>query len=101
VDEVTGDWRKLYNEELSDLYSSPNIARLIKSRWLRYAGHVARIGERIGVYRVLIGNPEGKKPPGKPRRIWDDNIKLYLKEVRWGAWTGLNWLRIGKGGKLL
>jgi len=61
VDKVTGEWRKLHNEELNDLYSSPSIVRVIKSRSLRYAGHVARMGERRGAYRVLVGSPEGKR----------------------------------------
>jgi len=65
---VTGEWRKLHNEELNDLYCSPNIVRMIKSRRKRWAGHVARMGERRGVYRVLVGKPEGKRPLGRPRR---------------------------------
>ena len=73
--EVTGDWRKLHNEELNDLYCSPNIVRVIKSRRMRWVGHVARIGERIGVYRVLFGKPEGKRSFGRPRHRWEDNIK--------------------------
>ena len=67
-DEVTGEWRKLHNEELNDLYSSPNIVRVIKSRRMRWVGHVARMGERRGVYRVLVGKPEGKRLLGRPRR---------------------------------
>ena len=67
-DEVTGEWRKLHNEELSDLYSLPNIVRVVKSRRMRWAGHVARVGKGIGVYRVLVGKPEGKRPLGRPRR---------------------------------
>ena len=67
-DEVTGDWRKLHNEELNDLYSSPNIVRVIKSRRMRFAGHVARMEEGRAVYRVLVGKPEGKRPLGRPRR---------------------------------
>jgi len=66
-DEVTGEWRKLHNEELNDLYSSPNIVRVIKSRRMRWAGHVARMGDRKGVYRVLVGKPEGKRPLWRPR----------------------------------
>jgi len=68
-DEVTGEWRRLPNEELNDKYSSPNIVPVIKSRRMRWAGHVARMGEESGVYRVLVGKPEGKRPPGRPRRI--------------------------------
>ena len=78
-DEVTGEWRKLHNEELSDLYSLPNIVRVVKSR--RWAGHVARMGEGRGVHWVLVGKPEGKRPLGRPRRRWDDNIKIDLREV--------------------
>ena len=69
-DEVTGEWRRLHNEELSDLYSLPNIVRVIKSRRMRWAGHVARMGEERGVYRVLVGKPEGKRPLGRPKRRW-------------------------------
>ena len=69
-DGVTGEWRKLHNEELNDLYCSPNIVRVIKSRIMRWVGHVARVGERRGVYRVLVGKPEGKKPLGRPRSRW-------------------------------
>ena len=78
-DEVTGEWRKLHNEELSDLHSLPSIVWVVKSR--RWAGHVARVGERRGVHRVLVGKPEGKRPLGRPRRRWEDNIKMDLKEV--------------------
>jgi len=77
-DEVTGKWRKLHNEELSDLYSLPNIVRVVKSRRMRWAGHVARIGEGRGAHRVLVGKPEGKRPLGRPRRRWEDNIKMDL-----------------------
>ena len=84
-DEVTGEWRKLHNEELSDLYSLPNIVRVVKSRRMRWAGHVARMVERRGVYRVLVGKPEGKRPLGRPRRRWEDNIKKDLQEVGGGC----------------
>jgi hypothetical protein len=77
-DEVTGEWRKLHNEELNDLYSLPNIVRAVKSRRLRWAGHVARVGEYRGVHRVLVGKPEGKRPLGRPRHRWEDNIKMDL-----------------------
>jgi hypothetical protein len=76
-DEVTGEWRKLHNEELNDLYSSANIVRVITSR-MRWAEHVAHMGERRGVDRVLVGKPEGKRPLGRPRRRWEDNIKMDL-----------------------
>ena len=77
-DEVTREWRKLHNGELNDLYCSPNIVRVIKSRRMRWAGNVARMGERRGVYRVLVGKVEGKRPLGRPRRRWEDNIKMNL-----------------------
>ena len=100
-DEVTGEWRKLQNAELSDLYCSPNIVRVIKSRRMSWAGHVARMGEKRGVYRVLVGKPEGKRPLGRPRLRWEDNIKIDLQEVGCGVmglWNGSSWLRIGTGG---
>jgi hypothetical protein len=100
-DGVTGEWGRLHNEELNDLYSSPNIIRVIKSRRLRWAGNVACMGEGRGAYRVLVGRPEGRRPLGRPRRRWEENIKMDLQEVGWGAWTGLIWLRIGTGGGLL
>ena len=83
-DEVTGDWRKLHNEEINVLYCSPNIVRVIKSRRMRWAGHVARMGEERGVHRVLVGKPEGKRPLGRPRRRWVDNIRMDLQEVGCG-----------------
>jgi hypothetical protein len=79
--EVTEKWRKLHNEELNDLYCSPNIVRVIKSRRMKWAGHVARMGWRTGLYRVLVGKPEGKRPLGSPRRRWEGNIKMDLQEV--------------------
>jgi hypothetical protein len=97
-DEVTGEWRKLHYEELNNLYPSPNIVRVIKSRRMRWAGHVARMGERRGVYRVLVGKPEKRRPLWRPRRRWEDNIKMDLWEVGCGLWTGWSWLRIGTGG---
>jgi hypothetical protein len=83
-DEVTGEWRRLHNEELNDLYSSLNSIRVIKSRRMRWAGHVARMGEGRGAYRILVGTPEGRRPLGRPRRRWEDNIKMNLQEVGWG-----------------
>jgi len=83
-DEVTEEWRGLHNEELNDLYSSPNIMRVIKWRRMRWAGHVARMWEERGVYRVLMGKPEGRRPLGRPRRIWVDNIRMDLQEVGCG-----------------
>jgi hypothetical protein len=80
-DEVTGEWRKLQNKELYALYSSPNIIRVMKSRRLRWEGHVARMGARTDAYRVLVGKPEGRRPLGRRRRRWEDNIKLDLEEM--------------------
>jgi hypothetical protein len=84
-DEVTGEWRKLHNEEFNDLYSSPNIIRVIKSRRTRWVGQVSRIGERICAHRVLVRKPEGKRPLGRRRSIWEDNIKMDLQEVGCGG----------------
>jgi hypothetical protein len=83
-DEVTGEWRKLNNEELRDLYSSLSIIRIIKSRRMRWAGHVTRMGEKRNAYRLLVGTLEGKRPLGRPRRRWVDNIRMDLGEVEWG-----------------
>jgi len=90
-DEVTGEWRRLHNEELNDLYCSPNIVRVIKSRRMRWAGLVARVGEERGVYRVLVGKPEGRRPLGRPRRRWVDNNRMDLEEVGcvYMDWIGL------------
>ena len=92
-DEVTGEWRNLHNEELNDPYSycSPNIVRVIKLRRMRWVGHVARMGKGRGVYRVLVGKPEGKRPLGRPRRRWEDNIKMDLQEVGCG---GTDWIKL-------
>jgi len=97
-DEVTGEWRKLHNEKLSDPYSSPNIVRVIKSRRMRWAGHLARIGKRKGAHRVLVGMTEGKRPLGRLRT--DGSIILRRIFRKWDgmAWTGLIWLRIWIGG---
>jgi len=92
-DEVRGEWRKLHNEELNDLYCSPNIVRVIKSRRMRWAGHVARMGEGRGVYRVLVGKPEGKRPLVRPRRRWEDNNKMDLQEVGCG---GMDWIELAR-----
>ena len=89
--EVRREWRKLHNKNLNDLYSSPNIVRVIKSLRIILTEHVARIGERRGVYRDLVGNPEGKRPPGSPKRSWEDNIKIDLQEVEW---RGMDWIKL-------
>jgi hypothetical protein len=98
-DEVTGDWRKLHNKELNDLYFSPNIVRVIKSSRMRWAVHVARMGENRGVYRVLVGKPEGKRLVG--RSNLDGRIILTLIFRKWdvGPWTGLSWLAMGTAGR--
>jgi hypothetical protein len=96
-DEVTGGWRGLHNEGLHALYSSPSIIRMVKSRRMRWAGHVARMGDKRNVYRLWVVKPEGKRPLGRPRRRWVDNIRVDLGEVGWGDvdWTCLTQDRIG------
>ena len=84
-DEVTREWIKLHNEQLSHLYTLPSIVRVVKSRRMRWAEHVARIGEGRGVHRVLVGKPEGKRPLVRPRRRWEDNNKMDLREVGCGG----------------
>jgi hypothetical protein len=101
TDEVTGEWRKLHSEELHNLYSSPYITRQIKSRRMRWAVHVTRMGEGRKMYMVFVGKPEGKRPLGRPRRRWEDGIKMDLREIGWGVWGGFTWLRIGTVGGLL
>jgi hypothetical protein len=86
-DEVKGSWRKLRNEELHNLYSSPSIIRMIKSRRMRWAGHVARMTGKSNAYRILVEKPEGKRSLGRPRRRWMDNIKMDLRDV----WGGVDW----------
>ena len=83
----------IINDELNNQYSSPNIVRVIKTRRMRWAGHVARMGERRGVYRVLVGKHEGKRPLGRPRRRWEDNIKMDLQEVGCG---GMDWMELAQ-----
>jgi hypothetical protein len=94
-DEVTGELRKLHNEELRNLYYSLSIIRMIQTRRLRMAGRVARMGKKRNAYRLLVGKPEGKKPPGRQRRRWVDNISMDLGEVGWGDvnWIGLPQVR--------
>jgi len=96
--EVTGECRKLLDEELSDLYFSPDSVWVMKLRWVE---HIARMGERRFAYIVVGRKPGGKRPLGRPRCIWEDNIKMDLQEEGWGAWTGLIWLKLGTGGRLL
>jgi hypothetical protein len=88
-----GSWRKFHNDEIHSLYSAPNIVRVIKSRRMRWAGHVARMGEGKGAYRVLVGRPEGKSPLERPRRRWEGNIKMELREIRI---DGANWIRLAQ-----
>jgi hypothetical protein len=95
-DEVTGEWRKLHNEKLHNLYSSPDIIRQVKSRRMRWAGHVARMGEERKVYKVLVGKPEGKRPLGIPRRRWEDGIRMDLMETGLGG-RGLDSTSSGQG----
>jgi hypothetical protein len=83
-DEVIGGWRKLHNEELHNLHSSPSII-MIKSRTMRLAGNLARVGEKRNACRILVGKPEGKGPLGRPRRKWEDYIRMYLREIGWGG----------------
>jgi hypothetical protein len=92
-DEVIGEWRRLHNEELNDLYSSPNITGVIKSRIMSWAGHVARMGEGRGAYRILMGRPEGRRPRGRTRHRWEDNIKMDGPEVGWG---GMDWIDLAQ-----
>jgi hypothetical protein len=87
---VTGEWRKLHNEELRDLYSSPNIIRIIKSRRMRWAGHVARMGEKRNAYRLMVGNPEEQRPLGRPRRRWVDNINTVASRVELSSITAIS-----------
>jgi hypothetical protein len=91
-DEVIGGWRKLHNEELHNLYCSPSIIRMIKSRRIRWAGHVTRMGKK-NAYRIFLGKPEGKRTLGIPRRRWEDNIKMDLREIGWG---GMGWIDLAQ-----
>jgi hypothetical protein len=90
---VRGDWRKLHNEELHNLYSSLNITRMIKSRRMRWARHVARMGEKRNAYSILVGKPEGKRPLGRPRRRWVDYIKIDFREI---GWDSVDWFDLAQ-----
>jgi hypothetical protein len=92
-DEVTGEWRKLHSEELHNFYSSPDIIRQVKSRGMRWTVHVARMGEERKVYKVLMGNPEGKSPLGRTSRRWEDGIRMDLREIGLGH---VHWIRIAE-----
>jgi hypothetical protein len=100
-DQVTGERRKLQSRELHNLYSSLDITRQIKSMRTRWAGHVARVGAGRNVYRVLVGKPEGKRPLERPRRRWEDGIKMDIRDIGWGVWSGFTWLGTGVSGGLL
>jgi hypothetical protein len=91
---VTGEWRNLHSEELLSLYSSPDIIRQVKSRRMRWAGHVARMGEERKVYKALAGKSEGKRPLGRPRRRWEDGIRMELREIALGG--GVDWIRLAR-----
>jgi hypothetical protein len=88
--EVIGNWRRLHNEEVNNLYSSPSIITVIKSRRMKWVGHVARIGEKINAYRILVEKPEGKRPLGRPRRRWAENNKMDLREIGWNGVDGID-----------
>jgi hypothetical protein len=92
-DEVLGNWRKLHNEELHNLYSLPDIIRMIKLRRMRWAGHVARMGKKRNPYTILVGKAEGKRPLGRPRHRWVDNIKIDLREK---GWDGMGWINLAQ-----
>jgi hypothetical protein len=92
--EEDGSWRKLHKDELHNLYSSPNIVRMIKLRRMRWEGHVARMGEGRCIYRVLVGRPESKRPVERPRRRWEDNIKMYLRKI---GIDGAKWIQLAQG----
>jgi hypothetical protein len=92
-DEVTGEWRKLHNEELHNLYSSPDIIRQVKPMRMMWAGHVARMREERKVYKVLVGKPEGKRPLGRPRRMWEDGIRMDLREI---GLRRVDWIRLSQ-----
>jgi hypothetical protein len=90
---VTGEWRKLHNEELHNLHFSPNVIKMNKSSSMRWAGHVARMGANRNAYRILVGKPEGRRPLGRPRCRWVDNIKIDLREI---VWDGVDWVDLAQ-----
>jgi hypothetical protein len=92
-DEVTGGWRKLPNAKLRNLYASPSIIRMIKSRRMGWAENVARMGEKRNAYRILMGKPEGKRPLGRPRHWWNNNIKMDIRDVEWNR---MNWINLAE-----
>jgi hypothetical protein len=100
-DEVMGEWRKLHNKELHNLYSTPDIITQVKSKRMRWAGHVARMGEERNCKRFWWGSPKKKRPLGRTRRRWEDGIIMDLREIGLGVWNGFDWLRTGTGGGLL
>jgi len=93
MDEVKCEWRKLHNEELNDLFTSPNIVQVLKSRRMSWAGNVAHMGERRGICRILVGKPEGKRPVGRPSHRWEDSIKMVLQKVGCG---GIDWIELAQ-----
>ena len=100
-DEITEEWRKLHNAELHALYSSPNIIRNLKSRRLRWAGQVARMGQSRSAYRVLVGKIEGKRPLGRPRRRWEDNFRMDLREMGYDPGEWIDLVEVGTYGELI
>jgi hypothetical protein len=92
-DEVTVEWRKLHNEELHNLYLSPDNIRQVRSRRMRWAGHVARMGEERKMYKVLVGKPEGKRPLGRPKRRWEDGVRMDLREI---GLVSVDWIRLAQ-----
>jgi hypothetical protein len=92
-DEVTGEWRKLHSVELHNLYSSPDIIRQVKSRRMRWAGHVAHVGEERKVYKVLVGKPKGRRPLGRPSHRWEDGVRMDLREIGLGC---VDWIRLAQ-----
>jgi hypothetical protein len=90
---MTGGWRNPHTEELHNLYSSPSIIRMIKPRRIRWAGHVALMRKKRIAYKILVGNPEGKRPLGRPRRRWENNIKIDVREI---GWDGMDWIDLAQ-----